>query len=190
MKSNFKLLSVSVASMFVLLLGMITSVMPVAAAQANSVLTLSYTVQTDRQGNQSLILQAKLNQDNGYPLSQRSIAYFEKTDLFGDANVPIGSATTSAVGIAALAYQTRVAGPHTFTVVYGGDDTTASAVLTTTLDLENLPPMAPLFTPTGMENISRWSMIATGVAVIAVWGLLVAVFFGTIFGIRSASRGQ
>jgi hypothetical protein len=191
MKSNFKLLLVSVATIVMILLGMVISAVPVAAADpANSVLTLSYIVQTDRQGNQSLVLQAKLNQDNGYALSQRNIAFFEKTDLFGDANVPIGSATTSAVGIAALAYQTRMTGPHTFTVVYGGDDATSSAVVTTTLDLQDLPPMPALYTPTGMEKISEWSMIATGVVILVVWGLLASIFFGTIFGIRSASKGQ
>ena len=191
MKSNFKLLLASVATVIMILLGMVISAVPVAAADpANSVLTLSYTVQTDRQGNQSLLLQAKLNQDNGYALSQKTIAFFEKTDLFGDANVPIGSATTSAVGIAALVYQTRVTGPHTFTVVYGGDDKTASAVVTTTLDMENLPPLPPLSSPTGMEKIDEGSMIAAGVVVVIVWGLLASVFFGTIFGIRSASKGQ
>jgi hypothetical protein len=190
MKFKFKLLLVSLASLLISGLWIFIGSAPVAAAQAGSVMTLTYSVQTDRQGNQSLTLLAKLNRDDGYALSQRNIAFFEKTDLFGDANVPIGSATTSAVGIAALAYQTRVTGSHTFTVVYGGDDTTTSAVLTTTLDLENLPPMAPLYTPTGMEKISEWSMIATGVMVVVVWGLLASVFFGTIFGIRSAGKGQ
>ena len=66
MKSNFKLLFASIATIVMILLGMVISAVPVAAAdQANTVLTLSYTVQTDRQGNQSLLLQAKLNQDNG-----------------------------------------------------------------------------------------------------------------------------
>ncbi len=191
MKSNFKLLFASIATIVMILLGMVISAVPVAAADpANTVLTLSYTVQTDRQGNQSLLLQAKLNQDNGYALGQRNIAFFEKTDIFGTANVPIGSATTSAVGIAALVYQTRVTGPHTFTVVYGGDDKTASAVVTSTLDLQGLPPMPPLNSPTGMEKIGDWSMLATGVVVLVVWGLLASVFFGTIFGIRSASKGQ
>jgi hypothetical protein len=191
MKSKIKLLLISFATVIMVLLGVVISSVPVAAAEpANSVLTLSYTVQTDRQGNQSLLLQAKLNQDNGYALSQRNIAFFEKTDIFGDANVPIGSAITSAVGVAALTYQTRVTGPHTFTVVYGGDDKTASAVVTATLDLQDLPPMPALYTPTGMEKISDWSMIATGVVVVVVWGLLASVFFGTIFGVRSASKGQ
>jgi len=171
-------------------LGLVAGSVPIAAAQANSVMTLTYEVQTDRQGNEWLVLLAKLNQDDGYPLSQRSVVFFEKSDIFGVANVSIGSATTSAVGIASLKYETRLAGPHTFTAVYGGDATSTSVVTTATLDLQNLPVLAPLAPPVGMESISQWSMIVTGVVVLAVWGLLIGVLFGTVRGIRSASKGQ
>ena len=131
-----------------------------------------------------------MNRADGYALSQRTISFFEKTDLFGDANVPVGSAVTSAVGVASLKYETRLAGPHTFTVVYGGDDNTASVVTTATLDLENLPPLPPLSAPTGMEEINKWSMIAAGVVVLAVWTLLISVFIGTVRGIPAGSKAQ
>jgi hypothetical protein len=190
MKTKFKSLIFIAASLLLSGFGLIGGSMPVAAAQANSVMTLTYEIQTDRQGNQSLVLLAKLNQESGYPLSQRSIAFFEKTDVFGNANVPIGTAVTSAVGIAPLKYATREAGPHTFTVVYGGDETTTSAVVTATLDLQNLPELASLAPPTGMEKIDYWAMLTAGLVVVIVWGLLVSVFFGTVKGIRAASNAQ
>jgi hypothetical protein len=190
MKFRFKLLLVSLASLLITGLWIFVGSAPVAAAQAHSVMTLTYSVQTDRQGNQSLTLLAKLNRDDGYALSQRTLAFFEQTDLFGDANVPIGSAVTSAVGVASLKYETRLTGPHTFTVVYGGDDNTASVVTTATLDLEGLPPLAPLSAPTGMEEIGKWSLAAAGVVVLVVWGLLLSVFVGTIKGIRAGSKAQ
>jgi hypothetical protein len=188
MKLNFKLLLVSVATILSSGFGLVASSLPVAAAQANSVMTLTYEVQTDRQENEFLVLLAKLTQDSGYPLSERNVTFFEKADLFGDANVSIGSAITSAVGIAALRYETRQVGEHTFTVVYGGDDATTSIVVTATLDLQNLPAMDPLSPPVGMEKISEWSMIATGIVVLIVWGLLIGVFFGTVRGITAGSK--
>jgi hypothetical protein len=190
MNLRFKLLLVCLVSLMISALWLLIGIAPVAAATANSVMTLTYSVQTDRQGNESLTLLAKVAQENGYPLSQRTISFFEKTDLFSDANVPLGSAVTSAVGIASLKYETRVAGPHTFTAVYGGDDNTSSAVVTSTLDLENLPPLPPLSAPTGMEAIARWSMIAAGLVVVIVWGLLIGVFVGTVRGIPAGAKAR
>ncbi|RJO61378.1 MAG: Ig-like domain repeat protein [Dehalococcoidia bacterium] len=190
MKLNFKVLLVSVVTVLLSGLWFFAGSLPVAAAQAKSDLTLTYEVQTDRQGKESLVLLAKLKRADGYPLSQREILYFENTDLYGSARISIGSATTSAVGVAALKYETRQAGEHQFTALYGGDETTEFAIVNATLDLQNLPALDPLEKLVGMEKISYWSMLGVGVVVLVVWSLLAGVFFGTIAGIRKGSKGQ
>ena len=187
MKLNYKPFLVSIAAVLVLGLSFIASV-PVAAAQAKSVVTLTYEVQTNRQGKEDLFLIAKVTQENGYPLGERTILFFETVELFGTSRVPVGSAVTSAVGIAALKYETRQAGEHKFTVVYSGDETTASAIVDATLDLQGLPPMEPLEKPVGMEKISYWSMVGAGAVVALVWGLLAFVVVFTVHGIRANSR--
>ena len=189
MKLNFKPLLASIATL--LLFGsLFISSVPVAAAQAKSIVTLTYELQTNRQGEQSLYLIAKVVREDGYPLSERSIAFFETTETFGTARVAIGSAITSAVGLASLKYETRQTGAHKFTVVYSGDETTTSAVVDATLDIQTLPPMEPLEKPVGLEGISQWSLIAVGIVVLVVWALLAGVVLITVRGIRTHSKGQ
>ena len=189
MKLNFKPLLVSIAALLVVGLSFITS-LPVSAAQAKSIVTLTYELQTNRQGDQALYLIAKVTQEDGYPLSERNISFFETTDLYGTARVSIGSATTSAVGIASLKYETRLTGMHEFTVVYSGDETTSSAVVDATLDIQTLPPLEPLNTPVGLERISSWSLMVSGGVVLLVWGLLASVFIITVRGIRANSKSR
>lgn len=190
MKLSYKVLLVSLVTVLLSGLWFFASGLPVAAAQAKSDLTLTYEVQTDRQGNESLVLLAKLKREDGYPLSQREILYFETVDLYGSARVTLGSATTSAVGVAALRYETRQTGEHHFTVLYGGDEATEFALVNATLDLQDLPELEPLEQPVGMEKISYWTMLGVGVVVLVVWTLLAGVFFGTVAGIRKGSKGQ
>jgi hypothetical protein len=190
MRLKLKLLMVSLTVVILSGLWLLTGSLPVAAAQAKSVVTLTHEIQTDRQGNQFMVLIAKVTQENGYPLSERSITFFETSDVFGTARVYLGSAITSAVGIASLKYETRQLGEHKYTVVYSGDENTTSAVVETTLDLQTLPPMEPLSPPVGLERINFWSMITVGVVVLIVWGLLAGVVVGTISGITRGSKGQ
>lgn len=165
---------------------MVTPVM--AATQANSAMTLTQTVETDRQGNESIVLNAKLTRADGYPLSERNVSFFETVNLFGTARISLGSAVTSAVGIASLTYDTRQPGEHQFTAVYGGDDITTSSIVNATFDLENLPAMPPLYPPTGMESITRWTLPVVGLVVLAVWSLLLGVVVYVVRGIRKGTR--
>ena len=161
---------------------------PVMAAQAKSVLTLTQELQTDRQGNQSVVLLAKLTTESGYPLSERTIAFFETSDLFGTNRVMLGSAVTSAVGIAALKYETRQAGDHTFTVVYSGDETSALSIVETSVNIDQLAQMAPLTEPNQLAALDKWILPAVGVVVVLVWGVLVGVLIGVIRGVRSGRQ--
>jgi hypothetical protein len=189
MKSNFKALLVSVFTILLLGISLFGSTVPVAAAQAKSDIKLSYEIRTDRQGKETLVLIATLKRGDGYPLSERQVSFFESVDLFGPARLTLGSATTSAVGIAPIVYETREAGEHKFTVLYSGDDTTEFAMADVTLDLQNLPALSPLEKPVGMEKINYWAMLSVGALVLVVWSLLAGVFFGTIVGIRRDSKG-
>jgi hypothetical protein len=188
MKINARFLLLSVVTICLSGFWLVAGGLPVTAAQVESNLSVTYEVQTNRQGDTYVVLVAKLTRDDGYPLSQRNIAFFETADTFGTARISLGSAITTAVGIASLRYETRVTGEHHFTVLFNGDEATALAIVNTTLDMQNLPAVASLEKPVGMEEINRWTMTAVGVVVLVVFGLLAWVFFGTLRGIRKHSK--
>ena len=161
---------------------------PALAAPAKSVLTLSQEFQTDRQGNESIVLLARLTNESGYPLSERSISFFETSELFGTGRLILGSAVTSAVGTASLKYETRKAGEHKFTVVYSGDESSTSAIVDTTLEIDKLPMMPPLWEPTGLERVNQWTLPVVGGVVVVVWGILFGVVFSVVRGIRAGRQ--
>ena len=157
---------------------------------------MTYKLNTDKNGNQSLLLLAKLTRaSDSYALSQRTVSFYEttdhqfSTDAVASSTVFLGTATTDATGLGTLVYITQLTGDHQFMAVFNGDTTAAFARVNTTLTITKLPAnMAPLFPPTGMEKIDNLGEIAVGVVVLAVWALLIAVFFGTIRGIRNPSQ--
>jgi hypothetical protein len=189
MKIKFKLAMLSVSMLLICGLTFMGTAIPVAAAtQATSVMTITQELQTDRQGNQSIVLLAKLTRQDGYPLSERTISFFETVNLYGTARISLGSAITSAVGLASLKYETRQAGQHSFTAVYSGDDVSTSSIVDATLDLSNIPHMAPLEAPTGMEVIGKYTLPMVGLVVLLVWALLLGTIISVIRGIRSQGR--
>lgn len=192
MNLKFKVITASLIALLLSGMMLFTSIVPLAAATtpAKSNIELSYEIRTDRQGKQLLVLVATLKRADGYPLSERQVSFFESVDLFGPARITLGSATTSALGIAPFLYETRQPGEHKFTVLYGGDETAEFVMKDVTLDLQDLPVLAPLEKPVGMETINYWAMIAVGVVVLVVWSLLAGVFLGTIRGITRGSKGQ
>jgi hypothetical protein len=186
---KIKLFMASLAALLISALALGLAAAPVAAAApANSVMTLSQSLVTDRQGNQYIELAAKLTREDGYPLSERNVSFFETSNLFGTARITLGTGVTSAVGVATFKYLTRQAGDHEFTAVFGGDDTATSAIVNQTFTFDQLPAMPPLDVPTGMEAITAWTLPAVGLVVLGVWSLLLGVVIYVVRGIRRQTR--
>jgi hypothetical protein len=185
---KIKLLTASLALTLISVLTLGLAAPVVAAGPAQSTMTMSQSLETDRQGNETILLSAKLTRQDGYPLSERNVTFFETTDLFGTARVTLGTTVTSAVGVASFKYLTRMPGEHHFTAVFGGDETAASSIVNADFNFDQLPAMAPLEVPTGMETITAWTLPAVGVLVLVVWGLLLGVVVYTVHGVRKHSR--
>ena len=187
MKTRVLVTLISTFLLAALSLGLVAA--PAAAADpADSAITLDQSFEIDRQGNEAIVLSAKLTRADGYPLSERNVSFFETVGLFGTARIPLGSAVTSAVGVATLKYETRQAGEHQFTALFAGDETAKLAMVNAMLNIEKLPAMAPLSPPTGMEAISHWSLVGVGLVVLAVWTLLLGVVVYVAHGIRKTAR--
>ena len=96
-------------------------------ARADTVMTLQQKTQTDRSGTEYLVLTAKLTQADGYPLSERYINFYEDINVLGEGLLAIGTAQTSAAGIATLRYETQMLGEHNVSAIYPGDAISLSA---------------------------------------------------------------
>jgi hypothetical protein len=152
-----------------------------------AIMTLAQQTKQNRDGTEYLVLTARLTRKDGYSLSERTINFYEENDVFGPAALPIGTAITSAAGIATLNYSTRLLGEHSVKATFSGDQDAGPVQTEATFTLDSLPPMAPLTTPTGLERVSQWALMGVGIIVLVIWLSLVGVLIGVKRGI--AGRG-
>lgn len=177
------------ASMSVVLLScflMLADGQSIAAdTPVKSVLTLQQQIVTDRFGNESIALTAKMTMEDGYPLSERTISFLETHDFFGKSQVSIGTAITNAMGLASITYETRLMGEHIITARFSGDAEALPALVTMTFDITDLPS-SNLSSPTPViEKINHWGTIAAYGAMAAVLAILLTTLFVVIRGVAS-----
>lgn len=81
-----------------------------------------------------LHLAATLTGPGGTPLAKARMQFLQVTTEFGSGHLlPLGSATTNALGTAQLSYQPTVTGTQQFTAKYAGGDTAGPATATTSI---------------------------------------------------------
>jgi hypothetical protein len=83
-----------------------------------SLITLQQQTVTDRFGNENITFKAKITMEDGYPLSEKTITFSETLDFFEKSQVTIGTATTNAVGLATITYETMLMGEHVITAKF------------------------------------------------------------------------
>ncbi len=150
-----------------------------------SVLTLQQQTVTDRLGNESITLTAKMTMEDGYPLSERTISFSETLDFFEKSQVMIGTATTNAVGLASITYETRLLGEHIITARFSGDAEALPVLVTMTFNITDLPS-SNLSSPTPViEKINDWGTILAYGAMAAVLAILLTTLFVVIRGVAS-----
>jgi hypothetical protein len=152
-------------------------------ARADTIMTLQQKMQTDRTGAEYMVLTAKLTQADGYPLSERYINFYEDINVLGEGLLAIGTAQTSAAGIATLRYETKMLGEHNVSAIYSGDAISMSAQATAKFTLTQLPNGGFQEDATGMEQISSVALMAIGGVVVIIIGVLLGVVLGTYRGI-------
>ncbi len=156
-----------------------------ADTPVKSVLTLQQQTVTDRLGNESITLTAKMTMEDGYPLSERTISFSETLDFFEKSQVMIGTATTNAVGLASITYETRLMGEHIITARFSGDAEALPVLVTMTFNITDLPS-SNLSSPTPViEKINDWGTILAYGAMAAVLVILLTTLFGVIRGVTS-----
>lgn len=154
-----------------------------ADAPVKSILTLQQQTVTDRLGNESIALKAKMTMEDGYPLSERTIYFIETLDFFEKSQVTIGTATTNAIGVATITYETGLIGEHVITARFSGDAEALPAQITMTFDLTDLPS-SNLSQPTPViDNINYWGTILAYGAMISIFVILLTLLFVVIRGV-------
>jgi hypothetical protein len=154
-----------------------------ADTPVKSVLTLQQQTVTDRLGNESIALKAKMTMEDGYPLSERTIYFIETLDFFEKSQVTIGTATTNATGLATITYETELMGEHVITARFSGDSEALPAQITMTFDLTDLPS-SNLSSPTPViDKINYWGTVAAYGAMGIVLVILLTLPFVVIRGV-------
>lgn len=155
-----------------------------AATPSKATLSVQLQTVTQRDGTEYQVLAAKLNRaEDDYPLSERTITFFEVVDFFGPSNIPLGSAVTASFGVATLKYETNEVGNHHILAVFSGDQDTLPAQAAADIEITGTST-APAESPTAvMDKITHWTLIAAGTALVAICILLLSVIFRVIRGI-------
>jgi hypothetical protein len=167
-----------------------SSAAPSPAAVATK-LTLSSSPVTDSKGRKvpgQLTLTATLTAE-GKGLNNRAVDFYQQVDLMGPRDAFIGRALTDSTGVALLRYESAQPGDQVLLAHFAGatgyakQDASENVTMAeggTQFKTEPLP----------LGSVARGLAIATGVIGLAVWALLLGIFFRTVLGIRSAGATE
>lgn len=124
----------------------------------------------------SITLQALLQEANGRPIADASVAFFVVTTEFGPAGelVPLGSASTGSGGAAELAFTPTWTGREQFVARYAGSAQVGAAQASTLADVGTAHAAQQAPTPEPLDGAGQATVIGIGIAVVAVWLLLAA----------------
>lgn len=146
-------------------------------------LTVDHRVKSDISG-EYISIEAKLIGEDGRPVGERSVTFFLIEDYFGLNSIRLGTATTNAVGIASIRYETMRVGAHQIEAIFTGDDEYIAARVISTINITNVPAVED--ESIGLQPIHNAGLMVVGIIVLFVWILLVIVLYKLFFGIRQS----
>ncbi len=132
-------------------------------------------------GKPDIILSVRLT-DGQKPLGEQLVDFYVAADFFGKWEVNLGSTNTDATGNASISYQPHWQGTHVITARFSGNGQYAPVETQLTLNVADpAPQYAPA--PSALSALGNGTLLAAGVAVLAVWATLLHVIFRTVGGI-------
>jgi hypothetical protein len=135
---------------------------------------------------QTVMLSARLLDDQGQPVNGGVVTFYVMTTVFGERLMKAGDASTDATGTASLMYEPTWEGDHTVVVRFPGDGEHAPAQSTFQFAATGTVPMHEN-ARFGLEEVRRWLPLAVGAAVLSVWAVLGLVMLTTVRGLRTAT---
>jgi hypothetical protein len=146
-------------------------------------LTLSEPARGGLKGH--LTLRVTLTTAAGKPLSERNVAFYELSNVFGPREVLLGTATTDSTGFAAIDYQPSQTGQQTIFARFTGDQDNAASQVSSAIQVREV---VPIFTeePLPLASVRQWLPLGLASLVLATWAVLLGVTIRTVLGVRSA----
>lgn len=148
---------------------------------------IQLTVAPAAKADQGYALAVRARTDDGKPLNEAAIRFYEAVDLFGAREMTLGTTTTDGQGQAIFVYLPARLGTHQIIARFAGRDQIASAEARTTFDALIA---APLYQPetVPLSGFSQVVTVAVGLIVVSVWALIGFAFISTARGVRRGAR--
>lgn len=149
--------------------------------------TIQLTVEPAAKIEQGYALAVRVRSDDGKPVNEAPIKFYESVDLFGAREMSLGTVTTDGQGQATFLYLPAQLGSHAITARFAGSDQVSSATAKTTFDASvAAPSYQPETVP--LSGFSQVVTVAVGVMVLSVWALIAFALFSTARGVRRGAR--
>jgi hypothetical protein len=133
------------------------------------------------------LLTARLRTDEGQPVNNQEVLFYQVIEFFGPRAADLGAATTDSTGRAAVVFQPAQPGQQTIKAYFAGTpDYTASETSQSFTASTVVPPFESM--PPPLALVRPWVPVALGVLMLAVWATLLGVFLTSVVGIRTAAR--
>jgi hypothetical protein len=133
------------------------------------------------------VLSVRVRTEDGKPVNEAAVRYYEAVDLIGAREMYLGTTTTDGQGQGSFVYLPAQLGSHQIIARFAGRDQVSSAEAKTAFQALIAAPAyeveaAPL------SSFTQVVAIAVGVIVLSVWALIAFALISTARGVRRGAR--
>ena len=173
-------LSVALSLMATLLLATVALAAPQKAV-------VQLTVAAAAKVDQGYVLAVRVRAEDGKPVNEAAIRYYESVDFVGAREMYLGTTTTDGQGQGTFAYLPAQLGTHQIIARFAGRDQLASAEARTTFEATIAAPAyrAEIVPLSGFTTIVSGAVAAI---VLTVWALIAFALISTARGVRRGAR--
>jgi len=149
--------------------------------------TIQLSVAAAAKPEQGYAIAVRVRTDDGRPVNEATISFYEPVDLFGAREMSLGTTTTDGQGQGTFLYLPAQLGSHQIIARFSGRDQVAKAEATMTFDAD---VAAPIYQPetVPLSGFSQVVTAAVGVIVLSVWAVIAFALISTARGVRRGAR--
>ena len=149
--------------------------------------TIQLAVAPAAKAEQGYAITVWVRTEDGKPLNEATVSFYEPVDLFGAREMALGTTTTDGQGQGTFLYLPAQLGSHQIIARFAGRDQIGKAEAKTTFDADIAaaayqPETVPL---SGFNQVVTG---AVGVIVLSVWALIAFALISTARGVRRGAR--
>jgi hypothetical protein len=149
--------------------------------------TIQLSVAAAAKPEQGYAIAVRVRTDDGRPVNEATISFYEPVDLFGAREMSLGSTTTDGQGQGTFLYLPAQLGSHQIIARFAGRDQVARAEAKTTFDAD---VAAAAYRPetVALSGFTQVVTVAVGVIVLSVWVVIAFALISTARGVRRGAR--